>query len=192
VLLVLTSVVSAGYYLHVVRVMFMKPRPEDAVDPAPMGTITRAVLATTVVLILALGLFPGSSRRGPATARRRRPRRSARRRRPDLPEIFRQYDIRGSSGRISPSRRGRHRPRLRRAARGARHQPERRRRARQPAERRVLRDALVRGLRSTRTNVIDIGVVPTPVLYWALHHLPVQAGSRSRDRTIRVSSTASS
>ena len=39
-----------------------------------------------------------------------------------------------------------------------------------------LRDALVRGLRSTRTNVIDIGVVPTPVMYWSLHHLAVTAG----------------
>jgi phosphomannomutase/phosphoglucomutase len=40
----------------------------------------------------------------------------------------------------------------------------------------ALHDALVRGLRETGTNVIDIGVVPTPLLYWALHHLPVQAG----------------
>ena len=40
----------------------------------------------------------------------------------------------------------------------------------------ALHDALVRGLRETGTNVIDIGVVPTPLLYWALHHLPVHAG----------------
>lgn len=40
----------------------------------------------------------------------------------------------------------------------------------------ALRDALVRGLRSTGVNVVDIGVVPTPVLYWSLHHLPVQGG----------------
>ena len=59
VLLVLTSVVSAGYYLHVVRVMFMKERPERAVTPAPLGSYTRAVVAATVVLILALGLMPG-------------------------------------------------------------------------------------------------------------------------------------
>ena len=45
VLLVLASVISAGYYLQVVRVMFMKPRPEGAVDPAPLGPMTRAVLA---------------------------------------------------------------------------------------------------------------------------------------------------
>jgi NADH-quinone oxidoreductase subunit N len=59
VLLVLTSVLSAGYYLHVVRVMFMRPRVEGAVDPAPLGFVTRVVLATAVVLILALGLLPG-------------------------------------------------------------------------------------------------------------------------------------
>jgi NADH-quinone oxidoreductase subunit N len=59
VLLVLTSVISAGYYLHVVRVMFMKPRPEGAAPPARMGRVTGFVLATTVVLILALGLLPG-------------------------------------------------------------------------------------------------------------------------------------
>ena len=39
-----------------------------------------------------------------------------------------------------------------------------------------LRDALVRGLRVTGTNVVDIGVVPTPLMYWALHHLPVSGG----------------
>jgi NADH-quinone oxidoreductase subunit N len=58
VILVLTSVISAGYYLQVVRVMFMKPRPEGAVEPAPIGGLTRAVLGVTVVLILGLGLFP--------------------------------------------------------------------------------------------------------------------------------------
>lgn len=58
VILVLTSVISAGYYLQVVRVMFMKPRAEGAADPAPVGALTRAVIAVTVVLILGLGLFP--------------------------------------------------------------------------------------------------------------------------------------
>ena len=59
VLLVLTSVVSAGYYLHVVRVMFMKPRPADASTPARMGRLTTIVLTTSVILILVLGLLPG-------------------------------------------------------------------------------------------------------------------------------------
>ncbi len=40
----------------------------------------------------------------------------------------------------------------------------------------ALRDALVRGLRATGVSVIDIGVVPTPLLYWSLHHLPVHGG----------------
>jgi phosphomannomutase / phosphoglucomutase len=39
-----------------------------------------------------------------------------------------------------------------------------------------LRDALVDGLSSAGVNVVDIGVVPTPVLYWSLHHLNVIGG----------------
>lgn len=40
----------------------------------------------------------------------------------------------------------------------------------------ALRNALVDGLVSAGADVVDIGVVPTPLLYWSLHHLPVQAG----------------
>ncbi|MBW7934247.1 MAG: NADH-quinone oxidoreductase subunit N, partial [Gemmatimonadaceae bacterium] len=58
VFLVLTSVVSAGYYLNVVRVMFMKPRPEGAELPSPAGPLTRGVVMATAVLILVLGLVP--------------------------------------------------------------------------------------------------------------------------------------
>lgn len=39
-----------------------------------------------------------------------------------------------------------------------------------------LRDALVKGLTESGYDVIDVGVVPTPLLYWSLHHLPVIAG----------------
>ena len=39
-----------------------------------------------------------------------------------------------------------------------------------------LRDALVDGLTTAGVDVIDIGVVPTPLNYWALHHLPVVGG----------------
>ena len=39
-----------------------------------------------------------------------------------------------------------------------------------------LRDALVDGLSSAGVSVVDIGVVPTPVLYWSLHHLDVIGG----------------
>jgi NADH-quinone oxidoreductase subunit N len=58
VVLVLTSVVSAGYYLNVVRVMFMRPRPDGAVEPAPLAPLTKFVLVTCVGLTLVLGLFP--------------------------------------------------------------------------------------------------------------------------------------
>ena len=40
----------------------------------------------------------------------------------------------------------------------------------------LLRDNLVRGLNEHGLAVIDIGVVPTPVVYWALHHLQVVGG----------------
>ena len=39
-----------------------------------------------------------------------------------------------------------------------------------------LRDALVEGLTSAGRDVVDIGVVPTPALYWALHHVGVVGG----------------
>ncbi len=40
----------------------------------------------------------------------------------------------------------------------------------------MLRDALVRGLTECGVDVVDVGVVPTPLLYWALHHEPVVGG----------------
>jgi phosphomannomutase / phosphoglucomutase len=39
-----------------------------------------------------------------------------------------------------------------------------------------LRDALVGALTSSGVDVVDIGVVPTPLLYWSLSHLDVVAG----------------
>jgi len=39
-----------------------------------------------------------------------------------------------------------------------------------------LRDALVRGLTRAGLDVVDVGVVPTPLLYWSLHHLDVAGG----------------
>ena len=41
---------------------------------------------------------------------------------------------------------------------------------------RALRDALVGALTASGVDVVDIGVVPTPLLYWALSHLDVGAG----------------
>src|SRR5262249_16698905 len=58
VFIVLTSVLSAGYYLHVVMVMFMKPSPEGAVVPPRAGAMTRSVLVATVILTFLLGLAP--------------------------------------------------------------------------------------------------------------------------------------
>jgi phosphomannomutase/phosphoglucomutase len=39
-----------------------------------------------------------------------------------------------------------------------------------------LRDALVAGLVAAGRDVVDIGVVPTPLMYWTLHHEPVVGG----------------
>src|SRR6185437_12052133 len=39
-----------------------------------------------------------------------------------------------------------------------------------------LHDALIAGLIECGVNVVDIGVVPTPVAYWAQHNLDVVAG----------------
>jgi NADH-quinone oxidoreductase subunit N len=58
VLLVVTSVVSAGYYLYVVVVMFMKPRNAAAVLPARTDGFTRVVVYGSAAVILIFGLFP--------------------------------------------------------------------------------------------------------------------------------------
>jgi NADH-quinone oxidoreductase subunit N len=59
VLVVLTSVLSAGYYLYVVMVMFMRPRPADAPALARIPRLTGAVIALSAVALLWFGLFPG-------------------------------------------------------------------------------------------------------------------------------------
>ena len=58
VLLVLTSLVSAGYYLYVVMVMFMKPRESTASLPEKTAGWTRAVVWGSAAVILIFGLFP--------------------------------------------------------------------------------------------------------------------------------------
>jgi phosphomannomutase/phosphoglucomutase len=40
----------------------------------------------------------------------------------------------------------------------------------------ALRDALVDGLTSSGVDVVDIGTVPTPLMYWSLNHLDVVGG----------------
>jgi NADH-quinone oxidoreductase subunit N len=59
VVLVLASVVSAGYYLPVVMAMYMKPATDDAVaDRTLLFGGARAVVATAVVVLLLLGVWP--------------------------------------------------------------------------------------------------------------------------------------
>jgi NADH-quinone oxidoreductase subunit N len=58
VILVLTSLVSAGYYLYVVMVMFMKPRASNAPVLARTGGWTRVVVWGSAAIILIFGLFP--------------------------------------------------------------------------------------------------------------------------------------
>jgi NADH-quinone oxidoreductase subunit N len=70
VILVLTSVVSAGYYLAVVTAMFMRPRPDGKAIPS--GTpAAHALITFAVVAILVLGVYPtpviGVARRASAS-----------------------------------------------------------------------------------------------------------------------------
>src|SRR5690349_23182466 len=91
--------------------------------------------------------------------------------------IFRQYDIRGIVGKDLTVE----------AARGigaayAAYLSDRQKRGSVVVSRdnrpsgKMLRDALVDGLTSSGMDVVDIGVVPTPLNYWALHHVPVVGG----------------
>lgn len=58
VILVLSSVVSAGYYLGVVSAMFMKPRPEGVAIPAAPGRMASTLIAVTAIALLILGVYP--------------------------------------------------------------------------------------------------------------------------------------
>ena len=57
VVLVLTSAVSAAYYLNAVSAMFMRPRTEGQPAPAllPMG---QSLVAIAAVVLLGLGVYP--------------------------------------------------------------------------------------------------------------------------------------
>jgi phosphomannomutase/phosphoglucomutase len=97
------------------------------------------------------------------------------------PGIFRQYDIRGIVGRDLTTE----------AARAIGGAYTTYLRARNAGKDRIgaiavgrdnrpsgpeLRDALVDGLTKAGADVVDIGVVPTPLNYWSLHHLDVAGG----------------
>lgn len=59
IVLVLTSVISAGYYLGVVATMFMKPVDEESsTAPAVAPRLTGGVVAVAAVLLLVLGVYP--------------------------------------------------------------------------------------------------------------------------------------
>jgi NADH-quinone oxidoreductase subunit N len=58
VLVVLATTISAGYYLYVVMVMFMKPRPDHAPPLPVVGGMARAVIVASVVLLLFFGVYP--------------------------------------------------------------------------------------------------------------------------------------
>jgi NADH-quinone oxidoreductase subunit N len=58
VVLVITTVVSAGYYLHVIMLMFMRPRADNAPAIGQAGGLTRVVLAASVAVLLVLGVIP--------------------------------------------------------------------------------------------------------------------------------------
>ncbi|HZJ00528.1 MAG TPA: NADH-quinone oxidoreductase subunit N [Gemmatimonadaceae bacterium] len=60
VILVITSLVSAGYYMYVVMVMFMRPRPDNAAPVVSTSGWTRSVIAAAAILILVLGVLPNS------------------------------------------------------------------------------------------------------------------------------------
>ncbi len=61
VILVLTSVVSAGYYLPVIMAMYMKPAPTaDRYAGVRLAPAALGAVALTVVAVLFLGILPGS------------------------------------------------------------------------------------------------------------------------------------
>jgi NADH-quinone oxidoreductase subunit N len=61
VLLVITSVVSAGYYLPVIMAMYMKPTPaHTGADRFRIAPAAAGAIALSVVLIIALGVWPSA------------------------------------------------------------------------------------------------------------------------------------
>jgi NADH-quinone oxidoreductase subunit N len=60
VIMVVTSLISAGYYMYVVMVMFMRPRAENAPAVIPATGWTRSVIAAAAILIIVLGIVPNS------------------------------------------------------------------------------------------------------------------------------------
>jgi NADH-quinone oxidoreductase subunit N len=59
VILVLTSVVSAGYYLGIVLAMYMKPRAPDALPVPSTPGLTGTIIALSAAALLVFGVQPG-------------------------------------------------------------------------------------------------------------------------------------
>jgi NADH-quinone oxidoreductase subunit N len=57
IVLVLSSVISAGYYLRVIASMFMRPRPESHAVPSSHA-LTSGLVGACALLLLLLGVFP--------------------------------------------------------------------------------------------------------------------------------------
>ena len=60
IIMVVTSLVSAGYYMYVVMVMFMRPRPGNAIPVTSPSGWTRSVIVAAAILIVVLGILPSS------------------------------------------------------------------------------------------------------------------------------------
>ena len=58
VILVVASVISAGYYLAVIIYMFMRPRASQPVARRPMGLGTSLVIGVSAAALLIFGIFP--------------------------------------------------------------------------------------------------------------------------------------
>ncbi|MEW5915884.1 MAG: NADH-quinone oxidoreductase subunit N [Gemmatimonadota bacterium] len=58
IILVIMTGVSAGYYLEVVRVMFMRTRPDGASVPENPRGATRFVIYATAAILLIFGIYP--------------------------------------------------------------------------------------------------------------------------------------
>jgi len=60
VILVLTSLLSAGYYLPVVSALWMKPGPEAPLPPEGLWARSALVtIAVATIIVVALGVWPG-------------------------------------------------------------------------------------------------------------------------------------
>ena len=59
VVLVLTSVVSAGYYLPVIMAMYMKPAPSGATyDGVRLAPAAAGVIALSIAVVILFGFWP--------------------------------------------------------------------------------------------------------------------------------------